>query len=92
MFNDDDDVYKKYQLYFFNKLHGEVYSSTSRRTIQRDCEAGHERLVKDYFFKKSSLYFGNILQKVRISRHVFIRIVDALSDFNPYFQQRVNAL
>ena len=49
MFNEDDDEYEKYRLHLFNKLHGEGSSSTPRRMIYRDREAGHERLVKDYF-------------------------------------------
>lgn len=47
--DDDDDEYNRYRLHFFNKLHGEGSSSTSQRTIYKDREAIHERLVKDYF-------------------------------------------
>ncbi|KAK1394005.1 hypothetical protein POM88_013061 [Heracleum sosnowskyi] len=42
MFTEDDDEYEKYRLHLFNKLHGEGSSSTPRRTIYRDREAGHE--------------------------------------------------
>ena len=31
-------------------------------------------------------------RRFRMGRHVFLRIVDALSNFDPYFQQKVDAV
>ncbi|XP_017250657.1 uncharacterized protein LOC108221279 [Daucus carota subsp. sativus] len=92
MFNEDDDEYEKYRLHLFNKLHGEGSSSTPRRMIYRDREAGHERLVKDYFAENPVYTPETFRRRFRMGRHVFLRIVDALSNFDPYFQQRVDAL
>ncbi|XP_074325375.1 uncharacterized protein LOC141662739 [Apium graveolens] len=35
---------------------------------------------------------GKEIGRFRMGRHVFLRIVDALSNFDPYFQQRIDAV
>ncbi|XP_016205964.1 uncharacterized protein LOC107646283 [Arachis ipaensis] len=63
----------------------------TRRWINRDREAGHDRLFQDYF-ADDPVYNADIFRRrFRMRRHVFLRIVDALSDVYPYFQQRVDA-
>ncbi|XP_072087054.1 uncharacterized protein [Arachis hypogaea] len=64
---------------------------TPCRWINRDREAGHDRLFQDYFVDEP-VYNANIFRRrFRMRRHVFLRIVDALSNVYPYFQQRVDA-
>ncbi|XP_052109233.1 uncharacterized protein LOC127741218 [Arachis duranensis] len=64
---------------------------TTRRWINRDREAGHDRLFQDYFADES-VYNANIFRRrFRMRRHVFLWIVDALSNVYPYFQQSVDA-
>ncbi|XP_020963991.1 uncharacterized protein LOC107611553 [Arachis ipaensis] len=63
----------------------------TRRWINRDREAGHDHLFQDYF-ADDPVYNADIFRRrFRMRRHVFLRIVDALSDVYPYFQQWVDA-
>ncbi|XP_072074187.1 uncharacterized protein [Arachis hypogaea] len=63
----------------------------SRRWINRDREAGHDRLFQDYFADELVYNADIFRRRFRMRRHVFLRIVDALSNVYPYFQQRVDA-
>ncbi|XP_015943196.1 uncharacterized protein LOC107468428 [Arachis duranensis] len=64
---------------------------TTRRWINRDREARHDRLFQDYFTDEP-VYNANIFRRrFRMRRHVFLQIVDALSNVYPYFHQRVDA-
>ncbi|XP_016168441.1 uncharacterized protein LOC107610984 [Arachis ipaensis] len=63
---------------------------TPRRWINRDREAGHDRLFQDYFADEPVYNADIFRQRFRMRRHVFLRIVDALSNVYPYFQQRVD--
>ncbi|XP_020963956.1 uncharacterized protein LOC107611361 [Arachis ipaensis] len=63
----------------------------TRRWINRDREAGYDRLFQDYF-ADDPVYNADIFRRrFRMRRHVFLRIVDALSNVYPYFQQKVDA-
>ena len=44
-----------------------------------------ERLVKDYFAENLVYTPETFRRRFRIGRHVFLRIVHALSNFDPYF-------
>ncbi|XP_020973004.1 uncharacterized protein LOC107633351 [Arachis ipaensis] len=59
--------------------------------INRDREAGHDCLFQDYFADEPMYNADIFRQRFRMRRHVFLRIVDALSNSYPYFQQRVDA-
>ncbi|CAM8886269.1 unnamed protein product [Rhodiola kirilowii] len=63
-----------------------------KRVIDRDREAGHERLENDYFSPNPVYPAETFRRRYRMGKHVFLRIVDALSHYDPYFQQRVDAL
>ncbi|XP_057733835.1 uncharacterized protein LOC130949011 [Arachis stenosperma] len=63
----------------------------TRRWINRDREAGHDRLFQDYFVDESVYNADIFRRKFRMRRDVFLRIVDALLNVYPYFQQRVDA-
>jgi len=63
-----------------------------RQHINRPREEAHTRLVNDYF-SDNPLYPPNIFRRrFRMSRPLFVRIVDALGQWSPYFTQRVDAL
>ncbi|KAL1370522.1 hypothetical protein AAHE18_01G066500 [Arachis hypogaea] len=62
-----------------------------RRWINIDREAGHDRLFQDYFADEPVYNADIFRRRFRMRRDVFLRIVDALSNFYPYFQQRVDA-
>ncbi|XP_015967032.1 uncharacterized protein LOC107490739 [Arachis duranensis] len=73
-----------------NSLH-RVAAQREPRWINRDREAGHDRLFQDYFADEP-VYNANIFRwRFRMRRDVFLRIVDALSNVYPYFQQGVDA-
>ncbi|XP_057739715.1 uncharacterized protein LOC130956733 [Arachis stenosperma] len=59
--------------------------------INRDREAGQDRLFQDYFADEPVYNADIFRRRFRMRRHVFLRIVDALSNVYPYFQQRVDA-
>ena len=63
-----------------------------RKHINRPREEAHAKLVNDYF-SENPLYPSNIFRRrFRMSRLLFLRIVDALGQWSPYFTQRVDAL
>ncbi|XP_072054371.1 uncharacterized protein [Arachis hypogaea] len=62
-----------------------------RRWINRDREAEHDRLFQDYFADEQVYNADIFRRRFRMRRDVFLRIVDALSNVYPYFQQRVDA-
>ncbi|XP_020989523.1 uncharacterized protein LOC107468963 [Arachis duranensis] len=64
---------------------------TPRTWINRDREAGQDRLFQDYFADEPVYNADIFRRRFRMRRHVFLRIVDALSNVYPYFQQRVDA-
>ena len=70
----------------------DIYKEFAKEMFTDDREAGHERLVKDYFAENPVYTPETFRRRFRMGRHVFLRIVDALSNFDPYFQQRVDAL
>ena len=88
LFDDSDER----QLELILQLHGESSSSRSRRRIDRDREAGHERLFRDYFAPNPVYPPDTFRRRFQMGRHVFLRIVEALSKVDPYFQQRVDAI
>ena len=74
------------QVELFHKIYGQSSTSTPRKCIYKDREAGHQRLVNDYF-SPNLVYPENIFRRrFRMGRHVFLSIVDAVTNFDPYFQ------
>ncbi|XP_075473417.1 uncharacterized protein LOC142504434 [Primulina tabacum] len=62
-----------------------------RRFIQRNREAGHARLFNDYF-STNPVYPNQIFRRrFLMRRELFFRIVNALEDRSPYFQQKDDA-
>ncbi|XP_042432606.1 uncharacterized protein LOC122019174 [Zingiber officinale] len=63
-----------------------------RRFVQRNREAGHERLVNDYF-SITPVYHDEIFRRrFRMRRELFLRIVNALENHSVFFQQRDDAV
>jgi hypothetical protein len=64
--------------------------SAPRKYINRNRERAHEQLVADYF-TEDPLYPDAIFRRrFRMRRHVFLRIVNALGSWSPYFTQRAD--
>ncbi|KAL9684455.1 hypothetical protein QQ045_021893 [Rhodiola kirilowii] len=96
-FFDDSLEQRQYELH--NQIYGGSSSTPKRvidrdrkRVIDRDREAGHERLENDYFSPNPVYPAETFRRRYRMGKHVFLHIVDALSHYDPYFQQRVDAL
>ncbi|XP_074355634.1 uncharacterized protein LOC141695274 [Apium graveolens] len=88
-----DDTKHNRRLELFKKINGQSSTtSTPRQSIYRNREAGHQRLVNDYF-SLNPVYPENIFRRrFRMGRHAFLRIVDVVSNFDPYFQQRIDVV
>ncbi|XP_074356458.1 uncharacterized protein LOC141696176 [Apium graveolens] len=88
-----NDAKRNRRLELFNKIYGQSSTtSTPRKSIYRNREGGHERLVNDYF-SSNPVYPENLFRRrFRMGRHIFLRIVDVVSNSDPYFQQRIDAV
>ncbi|EEC80522.1 hypothetical protein OsI_22800 [Oryza sativa Indica Group] len=63
-----------------------------RKHIKRPREEAHQQLVNDYF-SENPLYPSKIFRRrFRMSRPLFLRIVEALGQWSVYFTQRVDAV
>ena len=63
----------------------------SRRFIERNREEGHNRLFNDYF-APNAVYPPNVFRRrFRMHRDLFLRIIEAVSANDPYFQRRSDA-
>jgi len=73
----------------FTKIKAKMVGSSSRRRtrkyINRDREGAHQRLVADYFAEEPLYSDAMFRRRFRMRRHVFLRIVDALGSWSPYF-------
>jgi hypothetical protein len=66
-------------------------NSGPRRFIPRDREVAHEDLVANYFSANPRYTDEMFRRRFRMARPLFLRIVEALSNWSPYFQQRLDA-
>ena len=62
-----------------------------RRCINRDREQAHERLFRDYFADEPVYNEQHFRRRFRMRKHLFLRIVDALSNHSEYFQLMYDA-
>jgi hypothetical protein len=83
------------RLYFESNPQEEFASSSrprrQRRNIERNREEGHTRLFNDYFSEAPVYTDEQFRRRYRMRKHVFLRIVEALSQHDEYFQPRVDA-
>ena len=64
--------------------------SGPRKIIRRDHGGAHERLVEDYF-AADPLYDESMFRtRFRMNKHLFLRIVNALGQWSPYFTYRAD--
>jgi hypothetical protein len=63
-------------------------SRRSRKYINRNREGAHEQLVAAYFPEDPLYSDAMFLRRFRMRRHVFMRIVEALGQWSPYFTLR----
>ncbi|XP_074342531.1 uncharacterized protein LOC141680120 [Apium graveolens] len=87
-----DDTKNNRRDELFHKIFGLSSTSTPRRSIYRDREAGHQRLVNDYFSPNLAYPEEIFRRRFHMGRHVFLRIVDVVSNFDQYFQQTFDAV
>jgi hypothetical protein len=65
--------------------------SGPRRYIPRNREACHDDLVTNYFSANPIYTEEMFRRRFRMHKPLFLRIMQALSDWSPYFTQRVDA-
>jgi hypothetical protein len=66
-------------------------SVNSRRYINRDHEAGHAKLVAEYFAENPLYTEYPFRRRFQMRKHIFLQIVEALGNLSPYFQLRRDA-
>lgn len=66
-------------------------SGYSRRYINRDHEAGHAKLVADYFCNDPLYTDYQFRRRFRMRKDLFLQIVEALGMWSPYFCLRRDA-
>ncbi|KAG5593990.1 hypothetical protein H5410_035222, partial [Solanum commersonii] len=60
--------------------------------INHDHETANDNLFHDYFSATSHFNDAIFRHRYRISRNLFLRIIDAIKDHDMYFEQRIDAL
>ena len=63
-----------------------------RRYIDREREAGHERLLRDYFVDNPVYSEEMFRRRFRMTKGLFLRIIEALQNHSEYFQWRSDAI
>ena len=71
-----------------NKHHGSV---PGHRIIRRGRVEGHERLYNDYF-APNCVYDAFFRRRFRMGRPLFLRIVNGVEQYDPYFVQTTDAI
>jgi hypothetical protein len=62
-----------------------------REVVRRLQQSGHDKLFWDYFCDNPIYGHHFFRRRFRMSRHVFIRIANAVKEHCPYFVQKRNA-
>ncbi|XP_057419272.1 uncharacterized protein LOC130713523 [Lotus japonicus] len=80
------------EMEFYQRRANTVRPKRTRKVIERDREAGNERLWNDYF-SENPVYTEELFRRrFRMRKHVFLRIVGALGSHDPYFLMSVDAV
>ncbi|XP_057439899.1 uncharacterized protein LOC130731648 [Lotus japonicus] len=80
------------EMEFYQRRANTVRPKRTRKVIERDREAGNERLWNDYF-SENPVYTEELFRRrFRMRKHVFLRIVGALGSHDPYFLMYVDAV
>ncbi|KAG5617537.1 hypothetical protein H5410_017361 [Solanum commersonii] len=72
-----------------NQLRGSIPGHV---VINHDREAANDNLFRDYFSTTPRFNDAIFCRHYRMSRNLFLRIVDAIKDHDTYFEQRIDAL
>ncbi|XP_018465497.2 uncharacterized protein LOC108836897 [Raphanus sativus] len=72
-------------------VHGAANKQKKRAYIEREREQGHNQLWNDYFSEHPTYPPEIFRRRFRMTKPLFLSIVDRLSNEVPYFQQRRNA-
>ena len=93
--NDDLDVLyaatRRSEGFSQGRLRRHRGSVPGHRTVNRGRVEGHERLYRDYF-ATPCVYESFFRRRFRMSRHLFLRIVNEVEQYDPYFIQRTDAV
>lgn len=73
------------------ELTGDHHSRSRRPNIDRSAEEGAQRLVTDYFADNPTYNDAQFRRRFRMSRELFVRIVQDVKAANSYFVQRADA-
>jgi hypothetical protein len=93
--SDDDDDLDMFTLllvdYARKKKRKHRGSIVGREVVRRPQESGHDKLFRDYFCENPIYGHRFFRRRFRMSRHLFIRIANAVKEHCPYFVQKRNA-
>jgi hypothetical protein len=89
-----DELARELTAELTEELAAEDVGGTSRKRswTDRKREEGQERLMADYFAPNPIYSERQFRRRFRMSKALFIRIMDALSGWYAYFRQRPDAL
>uniref|UniRef100_A0A0D3DAS9 Uncharacterized protein n=1 Tax=Brassica oleracea var. oleracea TaxID=109376 RepID=A0A0D3DAS9_BRAOL len=92
----DAAVNEAFDEYFEETYNSIVENRTAKKKkrayVERNREAGHNRLWNDYFSEDPTFPPHLSRRRFRMNKEVFMRIVDTLSANVPFFQQRRDAV
>jgi hypothetical protein len=71
---------------------GSAGSQPGRKHVHRDREACHDHLVKDYFDENPTFDAMKFRQRYRMRHELFLRLIDVVCSFDPWFVQGRDAL
>jgi len=74
------------------RVEGRRRNSGPRRYLARPREEANQRLMQDYFTDIPVYNSAIFRRRFRMRRPLFLRIVDALGEWNPFFTLRLDAL
>ena len=93
--NDDLDMLyaatKRSEGFSQGRIRRHCGSVPGHKMVNRDRVEGHERLYRDYF-ATPCMYESFFRRRFRMSRPLFLRIVNEVEQYNPYFIQRTDAI
>ena len=93
--NDDLDMLyaatRKFEGFSQGQIRRHRGSVPGYRMVNRDRVEGHERLYRDYF-STPCVYESFFRRRFRMSRPLFLRIVNEVEQYDPYFIQRTDAI
>ena len=67
-------------------------SKPGREYVFRDREHHHDLLYRDYFSERPTFGAVKFRRRFRMRRDLFVRIMDGVSSYNPWFLQKRDAL